>query len=1586
MKNILFLFILLGLSVSLKAQTTICPPTTTCSQPGTGISVTAHVVDTSSNVNPTYAQSLNLNSPQRYFCLGDPIDLRGLWNPSIGLTDGRWDLISASCANVTLPAGTVLSTGSVTWPNGQIVSSSNQSRIAVPSQPGYYIFMFSGKTTNCPVVFDTAFVYVFPTFAANAGPNFIACDTSNLAGYAYMQELNSPQSTLPSGYIGTWEWASNSPDYFIDPSDINNPNAILHAKPLAYGSFTPSHWFRWKVENILTGCFSYDYVNIYFPNGQPVYAGADRTICSYGTSFQTNNCGAGECISNPGAGSVYWVPGTAYPSGYTTDPPSYFWWEFEGTYVAYPGTGYTLASPPTISYGGGYVTYFTAGLTGLGYPDTYAAGTYTIIYHVRGYCVEGDDTVKITFKLPEAITAPTNLTDVVMCNGNTTFTFTQANPGIGEYIGWIITPNPPPGLTVTPPGLLGNVSTHPFSNGTNVIEVDFPDPNIGYSVTYIITAADTTTRCRRADVFSVTPDINPAPRPWNTVTNTLIPPVSTSPDYVVQLQLPCGQSSVTLPYRVQNLLSLPTIYYFPSGTAGFSTTLTYIGYTGSGTPTTPTLSSNILSGLTLPGVYRVKISSTGGCGHVNDAFIDIEVQMPADGASAGSPVYLACGATSVALAANIPVVGTGQWSLVSYPPSIIPAPTITNYINALNLGNNYALATDLTTPGTYAFQWEVSNQACNGGIPYYDIIYITVADPLVTTTNAGPDMSYCNPQDVPLSAVSQGGTGGYWSTTTSGVTFANPNSPSTQVFGLPIATNAAQSYTFTWHLLGGCGTITDNVVITIDPALCCQASADPAYTHIPTNTTYSTNTILSGKLYVEDILTVNGVVLDITNVDMVFASCAGIHFINGGTIRANNSVFRACGLQDSWLGFSFDDGSIGIVEACSFKNAVNAISTSSGNFDIRLINNNFINCKNSLATDGSEFNGIITGNNFTVDQSYVNFSSCSGQNNTDYFGIVANSTNFNSGISQNNFVYSANVANNIFYGVFLGRSSAVINANKFSNLYRSVDLTSNSIAEISNNTIEISGWQTNTQHSIRVTELSQSNILGNSIVCSMYGNKQSTALTNAAIYLSHNNEMPNVIADNQISNFETGLQLSHNEIVYVTNNKINNCVNFGIYSLNNMVNASCNEIDMGITDREKAIGIAHINERNIFNQNNWANASFRSNCISECQTAIYIEDFNCTTFAGINNNFLYNYTSFGVFASYATLEVGSNQLYGTNSFVSNNYQGGTQAVDVYSDNCNGTAFGNFGILNVSNNIAVSGSGRLHSTASCAKQVNDGISHDPFNASQQFTSIQMCNEFDINTMSFGRREMGQMVLTDNWYNLVTNIALESRFEVAVSVLNTASKSDLDFVYNKLKNVDYGKTNESLFLEVVYLSQKYEYEQAILKLSNIVTSVDNEKDLKAITQIQLELQKDGKPLRNLSENAISTLTSIDAKQGMYAAKAKDLLQAANGKNDYRFEKTKSLSLTSNRDVINISEINLKVFPNPASNNLTLELVNASDENATISIFDAIGQRIYQSPANIKAGKISIDISSLAKGLYHVQLLGTDNKSLSNTFIKQ
>ena len=64
----------------------------------------------------------------------------------------------------------------------------------------------------------------------------------------------------------------------------------------------------------------------------------------------------------------------------------------------------------------------------------------------------------------------------------------------------------------------------------------------------------------------------------------------------------------------------------------------------------------------------------------------------------------------------------------------------------------------------------------------------------------------------------------------------------------------------------------------------------------------------------------------------------------------------------------------------------------------------------------------------------------------------------------------------------------------------------------------------------------------------------------------------------------------------------------------------------------------------------------------------------------------------------------------------------------------------------------------------------------------------------------------------------------------------------------------------------------------------------------------------------------------------------------------------------------------------------MVNATDENANINIYDAMGQRVFQQKANIKAGKFTIDISTFATGMYHVQLIGANSKSLSQSFIKK
>ena len=479
-----------------------------------------------------------------------------------------------------------------------------------------------------------------------------------------------------------------------------------------------------------------------------------------------------------------------------------------------------------------------------------------------------------------------------------------------------------------------------------------------------------------------------------------------------------------------------------------------------------------------------------------------------------------------------------------------------------------------------------------------------------------------------------------------------------------------------------------------------------------------------------------------------------------------------------------------------------------------------------------------------------------------------------------------------------------------------------------------------------------------------------------------------VITDNQITNFETGLQLMENEMVYATNNKINNCANFGIYSEDNMVNASCNEIDMGLTEREQAIGIAHIRTNILGNSNAWENASFRSNCISECKTAFYISNLRCNNFDAIYNNFLYNYQSYGIYASNVTLQIGSNLQVGSNSFVSNNHQSGlgSPAVDIYSDNCNGTAVGNFGILNLSSNITVSGSGKFNSTATCAKQVNDRFTSNPHSTNQQYTVLEMCNEFDVNGRALLHKTIDGITLNNNWFVIFNNSNVSNHYNIALSLINALNSDEIDGVFNKLKGAEFKLTNDVLFLEVYYLKNKNNTVEAISKLNEIIAINDNEADLVAILAIELDLLYAKKGLHELSVAQQNTLKNIDAKQAINSAMARDLLQASNGKHDYRFKPTQQLTTTTEGKIISLLENSLLIYPNPASNDITLQMVNATDANAIINIYDAMGQRVFQQQANIKTGKITIDISQFASGIYHVQLIGANSKSLSQSFIKK
>ena len=78
---------------------------------------------------------------------------------------------------------------------------------------------------------------------------------------------------------------------------------------------------------------------------------------------------------------------------------------------------------------------------------------------------------------------------------------------------------------------------------------------------------------------------------------------------------------------------------------------------------------------------------------------------------------------------------------------------------------------------------------------------------------------------------------------------------------------------------------------------------------------------------------------------------------------------------------------------------------------------------------------------------------------------------------------------------------------------------------------------------------------------------------------------------------------------------------------------------------------------------------------------------------------------------------------------------------------------------------------------------------------------------------------------------------------------------------------------------------------------------------------------------------------------------------------------------------------IYPNPATGRINLQTGNNSSGNIRYRIIDNVGKTILQSSSQVTTnGGISIDINTLAKGIYYVDLTttGLDKKTIQ--FIKQ
>ena len=526
----------------------------------------------------------------------------------------------------------------------------------------------------------------------------------------------------------------------------------------------------------------------------------------------------------------------------------------------------------------------------------------------------------------------------------------------------------------------------------------------------------------------------------------------------------------------------------------------------------------------------------------------------------------------------------------------------------------------------------------------------------------------------------------------------------------------------------------------------CLASIDPIYHKILNNTTITSNTVWDDKIYIADnvIVTVdNGATLDITNVDVVFGHAAGIDFKNGSVIRANNSVFRPCNINEVWRGLDFYTTNAtspsGVINECTFKNAKTTLEGySTGTkmpLDLRITNNLFGDCQRGIALSNILFNRSITGNTYMVDNKNLPFNTVSSQLNsnssTEFDGLYSVNNSYLDLVSQNDFIFTSNatINNARVSGISTNADdNLTITDNKFTDFSIGIYGNSNTNLSVENNTFTWShlfnmSSAPGNKVQILINYAVNALIKGNKIYNSNTMNSNvttlpSTFLTTANIGIASNGSKYVTVSQNEVSGCEIGMSFNgiynyYNQYLFVTENVINKSWYYGIYVASYIdADISCNKIDMELKSSRDATGISY---NNLILSSSLlpgyymgaTNIGIRSNCISNSKNGIYCYNQNNTVSISlplVYNNFVYNYKQYGFENNgYSAIASSSPREIYHNTFLSNNSASGT--VDINTDPAHIINLeANFGIQNSNSNVNMLLSNTQASSASCAMQV------------------------------------------------------------------------------------------------------------------------------------------------------------------------------------------------------------------------------------------------------------------------------------------
>lgn len=751
----------------------------------------------------------------------------------------------------------------------------------------------------------------------------------------------------------------------------------------------------------------------------------------------------------------------------------------------------------------------------------------------------------------------------------------------------------------------------------------------------------------------------------------------------------------------------------------------------------------------------------------------------------------------------------------------------------------------------------------------------------------------------------------------------------------------------------------------------CSANTDSLFTTV--NEDISSDTYWTGKIYIPDntiIEVSNDAILDITNVDVVFGQCAGIDFIDGAILRANNSVFRPCDLNDSWRGLRFDRTTEKAhqINESTFKNAEIALNFD-GNSDAVVNANTLINCNEGLFLSNSNLIAqmSIISNSFVTNSEFPEYTNCyefTDPNDVihihvDGVGLIG-IEQLPIVIAQNSMVMTNQFRNINTTAIDLLSASASISENKMTDMTDGI-IIQNPMGEtnIENNELEITNIYNNT--ALTSSQISIFNARGPFVRIDnneLSNSDHLTGIVRGAIYLENSSNI--IVEHNEIGGFDIGISAQHSPNVNISENTLSSILNTGIYLEEGLVAGrnfiTCNDITM-------------VMGQGVSVSTNGASAltQITSNCLKDGHEGIRTEGTGTIPF--IRNNYLYNYST-GISNIGHSGNIGTSFDPGLNTLWSND----NSAIDILSTTPLDVA-DNFGMFNITfATVTITSGNPYHSTASCGHQIFNMPSQGNLNV--EYT----CDNSVSASSPLVRSE---------------NTTLLPSYEEALAYFEASNNPSVGL--NKIaSHPDCTEGYLSKLIEVCEISglEKgkiwYNFYKTHGDLSNALLQLEGVEDerFKSIEMLHLKVLN-GDQLSAEEFEYLNLMANDETVDGI-TNQAVTLTKLGANRSSYRYTYPAFEPNTVN---ISVSErfeedvIKLKAFPNPADDVITVQILNGQDvENQTLMVYNIYGELIMTQKINFIAGQVVVDVASLAAGNYYVTLASEDGHNATCKFVKK